>query len=549
MSYRRIEGWLGTMPPTSPAPAATTTGSRLSLVTTMNLSSRALVIVAFLLASALVAAAMAWQGTIGMNLADEGYLWYGVQRVLAGEVPVRDFLSYDPGRYYWSAAWLRLWGDDGLYPLRISVALFQCLGLFAGLWVLTTVRRFRSADLPLLALAGVALLCWMYPRHKLFDIAISLLLLAAFTFWLRNPRGRSYFLAGAAVGLAAVFGRNHGVYGLVASGLAMGWLATRRERTMAPWRGGVLWGAGVVAGYSPILLMCALIPGFAHSLWQSVRLLFDLGQTNLALPVPWPWRADATLGQAALLRQVLIGLCFIGLPLFIAVAGAYALGRRWRGCDVPPAIVAACALAVPYAHFAYSRADVSHLAQGIFPVLVGCFALILARQGVGRMVAAAALTGFCLVVMLPIQPGWQARQAGDWPLADISGTPMQLQPHIAADVQLIRRLYGTFGGPGQDAAYVPYWPGAYALLHIRSPLYGSYVALPMPQWFQSRDAQRLAVIRPAFVLVDDQALDGREDLRFTHSQPILAGAIQQQYRLADEAGLPGHLRLYLPRGD
>ena len=49
--------------------------------------------------------------------ADEGYLWFGVQQLLKGRLPHRDFRSYEPGRYLWSALWARLFGG-GLRVLR-----------------------------------------------------------------------------------------------------------------------------------------------------------------------------------------------------------------------------------------------------------------------------------------------------------------------------------------------------------------------------------------------------------------------------------------------
>ena len=152
-------------------------------------------------------------GHKGFNLWDEGFLWYGVQRVIGGELPIRDFMSYDPGRYYWSAALMSLWGDNGIMALRGVVAVFQAMGLFIGL--LLIARSVKTPSFPYLFLSAITLVAWMYPRHKLFDISLSILLIGVLAFLVQHPTSRRYVFTGLCVGLVAVFGRNHGVYGVV----------------------------------------------------------------------------------------------------------------------------------------------------------------------------------------------------------------------------------------------------------------------------------------------------------------------------------------------
>jgi hypothetical protein len=88
-----------------------------------------LVIVLFSLA--LAVARFLVQGDIGLDLGDEGQLWYVTTRTALGDVPLRDIRSYDPGRYYWGAAWFKLLGPC-IISLRIGTTFIQALGLIFG---------------------------------------------------------------------------------------------------------------------------------------------------------------------------------------------------------------------------------------------------------------------------------------------------------------------------------------------------------------------------------------------------------------------------------
>lgn len=491
-----------------------------------------------------------WQGNKGFNLWDEGFLWYGVQRVLIGEVPIRDFMAYDPGRYYWSAALVSIFGENGIMSVRAAVATFQALGLFVGL--LLVVERSEKPkgriDIVFWLISLATLVVWMFPRHKLFDISISILLIGILTYLVSKPIPKRYFIAGVCVGLVAVFGRNHGVYGTIGSLGVIAWLSIKNSLGPGFMKAVFLWGTGVVIGFLPIILMALLIPGFAIAFWESVRFLFEHKATNLALPIPWPWTvnfAAASVGDAA--RGVLIGLFFIGTLIFAVLSILWVTYRKFKEKSVPPTLVASAFLAFPYAHYAFSRADVGHLAQGSFPLLIGCLVVLASARPRIKWPLSVALCGASFWVMHVFHPGWQCLASKQCVDVEIAGKALQIDPGTANDIALLRQLALQFAPNGQAFIVTPFWPGAYALLERKSPMWENYALFPRSESFEKKEIERIQASKPGFAFIFDLPLDGLDELRFKNTHPLITQYIINNFNTVSISQNPAY-QIYKARG-
>jgi hypothetical protein len=508
-----------------------------------------------ILACCCAAALHAVEGTKGFNLWDEGFLWYGVQRVMAGETPIRDFMAYDPGRYYSSAFLMRLFGDESLMGLRASLIPVQVAGLFTGLWLAGRAAKDRGAEKYLFALAAAVILAaWMIPRHKMFDVCSSIFLLGLLARLIRDPRSRNYFLTGLGVGVIACIGRNHGVYGAAGSLGTIVWLGARYPIN-APdgasglgfLKGVLLWACGAAAGFSPILVMAVAIPGFAAAFIQSIQLMFEQGSTNLPLPIPWPWTVKypaLPVGEAA--RGLLAGCFFLAMPLFGVSAIAYAVRQRLRGAPVEPALAASAFLSLPYMHYAFSRADVGHLALGIFPLLTGLLVIFAAMKSRLKWPLTAALCAASLWGTLDQQPGWNCLGRGECVSMKISGRELMGEPWAASDAAMLRDLAQKYAPEGRAFLVTPFWPGAYALLERRSPMLESFALFRRNEAFEEKEIERIRSAHPAFVLIFDFALDGRDELRFKNTHPLIHRYVLDNFERAPDALNPAY-QLFIPR--
>jgi hypothetical protein len=229
--------------------------SRTKIADLMRTISPSHALGAALLALTIVGSIYAMEHRIGLEVADEGFLWYGAWRTLLGEYPIRDFDSYDPGRYYWAALWLRLFGND-IFVLRLSGAVIHAAALIVSLALLRRVTR----NAWYLSAAAVVIACWLFPRHKPFEASIAI-------FGGYKRRGHRIASPRVRVGEgcswgAASVGRNHGVYLAVA--FSRCW-RLRASRCAHAGQGCDLPGGGIVIGYAPMLALLVFVPGFSHA--------------------------------------------------------------------------------------------------------------------------------------------------------------------------------------------------------------------------------------------------------------------------------------------
>jgi len=484
-----------------------------------------------------------WQGHAGFNLADEGFLWYGAQRVVAGEVPIRDFMAYDIGRYYWSAAFMNLIGDNGIVALRVATAVFQAIALFIGLALLA--RHTKKQSYTFCFLAAITLVAWGYPQYKLFDTSLPILLIGVLAFLIEQPSSRRYFFSGLLVGFVAVFGRNHGIYGVAGSLSIVIYLSVKREGGPSLISAFVSWVSGVVIGYLPVLVFLVIVPDFALAFWESILFLFEIKATNIPLPVPWPWLAP--FGHVPIfnvIREVLKGIFFIALVVFGVLGIIWVIRKRTLNEAVSPALIASAFLALPYAHYAYSRAEINHLALGVPPFLMGILALLANQPAKIKWSFAMLLCGASLWVMVPIHPGWYCYSSQQCVETNIAGDNLKVDQMTSSVLWRLNFLAEKFAPGSRTFISAPFWPGAYAALKRKSPMWENYALVSRSVAFQQVEIERIKNANPGFAVIFDFALDGREDLRFRNTHPMIDQYIRNNFESLTGPNASSGIQIY-----
>jgi hypothetical protein len=510
-----------------------------------RLSKSSELILALCFAVAWIMALFLWQRHFDFNIADGGFLWYGAQRTLAGDVPLRDFMAYDPGRYWLAAGFMAAAHDDGMVTLRAWMYLVEAVAV--GLVVITVARSRGGLGLIGLCIVAVLASLWMYPEHKTIDILMSIAIVLVLSLLIQKPSAVRFFWAGVYIGISAVIGRNHGVYGIAACLLTILLLGIKHRSDIRLVRNTACGVAGIVVGFMPIIITVLCVKGFGAAFLQSVLLNLKSDSTNLPLPVPWPWlvKFDAQ-SSVDIAQKIAIGLSFLALPLF-SVAGLIRLFRlkTQEISSLHYVFAAAVIAAVPYTHYAFSRADPTHLTHSVFPMLIGLICWPTASIKTRRWLVLVLLV-VSVVAMLPLMPRVEALRNGNWQRVTVGADTLVVPPDTAGAVRFLQFIDQQFVPKDKTLLVAPLWPSAYPLLGKVAPVWDLYGLFHRDRQFEEAEIRRLQQAPVAAAVILDGALDGRDDLRFKNTHPLMQRYLETHFREVPSASPAPSLHVYVP---
>lgn len=494
--------------------------------------------VALFVASAL----FLWQGWVDVSLWDEGFLWYGAQRLSAGDVPILDFYAYDIGRYAVLAAAMWLWGNTGVVALRFGLMLIQA-AVLAGIAIYLFRRLTRAW--PIVGGMMLVIIWWLWPLYRMPDFAVlSMALLVLARVQRSHLSNRDAFIAGMTYGLVLAAGgdvRKHGVFFVTSLVIVLA-LRMLKQRHRRSWlRQGLRVLYGFAIGLSPMAMYVFLTPGLLAAYTEHMVLGFLARDTaNIPLPIPWPWLVTFETPIDGI-RSLLIGLWFVVL-LVLPVVMLVLLGwRAYLRHTIHPFAQACFVYAVPSIAYAYSRADLVHLAQGGFPLILGIMVWVFTERPtwfwptIGILVVSSAL------IFVQVQPRLQCRQITDCRATQVGPDILSVPNQTADEISLLIQMRNDFVANDETLLIAPFWPGAYAMLGLKAPVWDIYAIWPRNDALQQREIQRIAAATPRAVIIMNKGMDDQSALRYSLSHRLVYTYLLETYdQIREYTTLPGY---------
>jgi hypothetical protein len=312
--------------------------------------------------------------------------------------------------------------------------------------------------------------------------------------------------------------------------------------------------------------MSAFIPGYFQAYLDSILFIFRHRTTNLPLPVPWPWLAftrpelhlvSGTINERTIfLHDFFLGVLFLALPVFYAVAIVRHFFVKREDVRQSALLTASLFVGFFYMHYAFSRADIEHLARAIHPLILTVVALVCVPEPGRRRKALIALASIFLVVssyytILLEKPFYKKNfsQQGLYAEYPIRGEQIWISKGQIISIGTIERFVRERVSPDDWLFLAPYIPTMYYILDRESPTWNTYFLFKGTDEEQKRVIDDLEKRKVRWGVVGDIPLNGMEELRFSRTYDKVWEYLQQNYVLVDPLwNIPGYVLIERRQG-
>jgi hypothetical protein len=395
--------------------------------------------------------------TRGWIAHDEGTIGQSAERVLAGQMPHRDFDDvYTGGLAYLNAASMAALGTNLLSPRLLLFAVF--MAFVAAVYAIARTVAGPIASLAASALAAV----WSVPNYfaalpswyNLFFAVFGTLALSRFV----ASRRAIWLVAAGLCGGLSILMKISGVYYLAGAALFLidftqndGWACGAFEGSRS-WRRVAVTGAPAVSAVAVAVWLIG-----SGRLGQSA-IAIVLPAVVVTIFVAWRgWRPGPDRAKGTALGPILAFAAGVAIPLAIFTAlyaiqgglaelirGVFVLPqRRLSSAAIAPPALASLALAAPIAGLFLVRRPVdARIATGVCGVALVLFAAVLCTSTtptIYRAVWAAARA----MPLVAVVAGIRAVSAPGWTASPERSTLVFLLVAMAATVPLIQFPYAT----------------------------------------------------------------------------------------------------------
>jgi hypothetical protein len=117
----------------------------------------------------------------------------------------------------------------------------------------------------------------------------------------------------------------------------------------------------------------------------------------------------------------------------------------------------------------------------------------------------------------------------NWREVSIDGDMLKVAPSEADAIELLGRLADRYACNGRSVFVTPYWPGAYAVLRRKAPVWEIYALFSRSSEFQEREIERIKAADPGFAVIINGALDGKEQWRYANTHPLIERLVRETF--------------------